>query len=276
LLEISSYACPDVTDAVFVDRVEDDACSGSEATFVIRPADGRTSDEWPLAVGNEGVGVIELPGGAYEIEEIDTSLTYIVTIEPGWTTLAILLRPLETESPDVPVEIVVLSCDSIEKADITESSDQPAAEDCEPGSASLTLQRTDTQRTSEPIEVDVTNAMTLALAPGEYSAVQESTQAQTTFVVAADQPPVLVLTQPSSVENDRTPEERRVAADDARSSSSRRGAGTTTASPDARVVVTKLPNTGSGADDGTGVFVLAAAAAVALSGAGALIFRKKG
>ena len=277
VVQVSSYACPDVTAASYDVSGVTDACTLMNGTFVFRLAQGGTAEEWSLTVGDDGIGTIELAAGVYDMVDQATSAKTVVTVQPDATVAVGLVRPAVDPEQDVDVQIVALSCDSVSTTEFTLGTGTqdaaPANDGCTSGAANLSFTET-SESTGAVTKTRVEGSATVQLGPGTYDVVEEGTRAQYRLEVPPAEQVVLTVSQPApggaqkpeqrlAPKNDqRTPESAPVG--DARSTSSSTG-----------VLVTKLPNVGSGSRLSVPNSSMAASIASALCLAGALTMRHK-
>ncbi len=269
----------------------DPACEPGAATLTFYLYGDGTDDYWQVDV--DGTGSIQLAPGTYEVVEEGTQASATITVYAGDFINLDVLVPAGEYAPGASVNVVKFYCDTVTETEFlsfsgTEYSDREdlaTAPDCVSGPATFTFYLVG-DGTAEYAQLAVDGSGTIGLEPGIYEVVEEGTQAHFEFEVFADDNTMLVVNNPmpedgevpdngGTPDNGETPDNGDQGSDQGTTGGSTTGGAKTGTTGGSTSGVTGLPSTGSGAADGTSLLALAAVAAAALSGAGALTLRTR-
>lgn len=293
-VNISVFSCTNITETDFNSDgfvatfaaaslpTFDPACEPGTATLTFYLYGDGTDDFWQVDV--DGTGSIVLAPGTYEVVEEGTQASATITVYPGDFINLDVLVPTGEYAPGASVNVVKFYCDTVTETEFLSFSgtaysdrlDLPTAPDCVPGPATFTFYLVG-DGTAEYAQLAVDGSGTIGLEPGIYEVVEEGTQAHFRFEVLADDNTMLVVNNPMP-ENGEVPDDGGTPDNGGETPGGNQGTpggGTTGTTGGSTSGVTGLPSTGAGAADGPGLLALAAVAAAALSGAGALTLRTR-
>lgn len=272
-VNVSAFVCNNIDEVIFSSDsfmriaalpTHEPACDPGTATLTFYLIGDETDAHWQVVA--DPTGSITLAPGNYEVVEEGTQARAFVTVPPGdFINLDVQIPAGGEVVPGNSVNIVKFYCDTVTEtefltydlADISDRDQLAGAPDCVSGPATFTFYLVG-DGTADYAQIWVDGAGTIGLDPGTYEVVEEETQARFTFEVLDGENTLLVVNNPlsqlpSAPEEPVTPEEP--------------GEGETGG-------VTELPSTGSGHADSNSTYVLAAAAAALLAGAGAFVLRR--
>lgn len=224
-----------------------------------------------------GTASIELAPGVYRVVEGTTGAETFVTVFAGdFINLDVQIPAGGEVVPGSSVNVVKFYCDTVTETEFlalaaSEYSDRdelPGAPDCVSGAATFTFYLYG-DGTADYAQLAVNGSGTIGLPAGIYEVIEEETGASFTLEVEDGVNTVLLVNNPMP-EDGEVPGGPDDGGDDAADDN-----GTDDGKKDDDSKVTGLPSTGSGVADGAGLLTIAAAAAAAISGAGALAIRKE-
>lgn len=201
-----------------------------------------------------------------DVEQNGRAFAFDLVLAPAEPTAV----PTETPANGT-VTISKFYCDNIDSVEfITPDSTGTSDDTCVPGTATFTFYLVgDGTDAHEQLVVNEVGAIDLPA--GDYTVVEEETQAETTITVVGGETSSLVVLNPA---NNVTPTPTNVAPTEVAPT---QAPSTVTPAPtEAAGKVTALPSTGQGpTSSNSGTFLLLAAAGAMIAGAGAFLFRSK-
>jgi hypothetical protein len=289
-VNVSTFSCNNIDTTIFSSDSPailaaaglptfDPACEpvATDVTFYL-VGDG-TADYWQITTTG-GAGSIELAPGTYEVVEESTQTIYFLEVLAGDVVNLDIQIPAGGEVvPGSSVNVVKFYCENVTDVEFlsfsgseySERDELAGAPECLPGYAVFTFYLVG-DGTAEYAQLEVSGAASIGLEPGIYEVVEEGTQARFTFEVFDGENTVLLVNNPMPEDGevpvvpDDGDDDDDNGTDDGKKDDGKK---------DDDKKVTGLPSTGSGVANGTGLLTIAAAAAAAISGAGALAIRKE-
>jgi hypothetical protein len=274
-VNLSKFYCSNIEEVIFSSNAFEvtfaaslptfePACEPGEATFTFYLVGDGTADYEQITV--DGTGSIVLPPGTYEVIEEGTLASTFITVFPGDFITLDVQNPTGEFVPGASVNVVKFYCDTVTETEFiaydgiaySERDQLPTAPDCLPGPATFTFYLVG-DGTADYAQLHVDGSGSIGLEPGVYEVVEEETQAKFTFEVFDGENTVLYVNNPMPDDGEVPDDGHKPAPDKDKDTGG----------------VTKLPSTGSGTTDGTGMLALAVAVAAVMSGAGAITMRKR-
>jgi hypothetical protein len=286
-VNLSVFTCNNIDEVIFTSDgfavmaalpTFEPACEPGAATLTFYLVGDGTADYTQIDVN--GTASLTLAPGTYEVVEEGTQASTFITVFAGdFINLDVQIPAGGEVVPGSSVNVVKFYCDTVTEteflsltgAEYAERDELPGAPDCVSGYATFTFYLVG-DGTADYAQLAVNGSGTIGLAPGTYEVVEEETQATFTLEVLDGENTMLIVNNPmpddGEVPDGEVPDGDEADKGDDKSEDKAKD---TAKDKD----VTKLPSTGSGATDGTGLLTIAATAAAAISAAGALSLRKE-
>jgi hypothetical protein len=279
----SAFSCTNISETIFTSDgfavmaglpTFEPACEPTPATLTFYLVGDATADFWQLELNS--AGSIVLPPGTYEVVEESTQASTFITVFAGdFINLDVQIPAGGEVVPGSSVNIAKFYCDTVTETEFlsltaseySERDELFGAPDCVAGYATFTFYLVG-DGTADYAQIGVNGSGTIGLDAGIYEVVEEETQATFTLEVFDGENTMLIVNNPMPEDGEvpGAPDDGGDDADDDGKDADKDEDGEE---------VTKLPSTGSGVSDGTAMLTIAAAAAAAISGAGAISLRNK-